>query len=204
LREREQRKKLRSRQAAIYHYGSGGREGFLLPAYIYRIGGAETKAQIPIRICGRRHLVEEGKGTDPAGLDLRENREGDPENEDVLGTRRRRETEEGCGLVASVPYVRVCSRLLVVEEERKKNARRAVDAAAIRRYCTARWELFFFLGLSSRINSNKNLLYLPANEDGKNVKHYSDSSSRRGFQLNKKIVGSGWMYCKWSWTCSFN
>jgi hypothetical protein len=28
--------------------------------------------------------VEEGKGTDPAGLDLRENREGDPENEDVL------------------------------------------------------------------------------------------------------------------------
>lgn len=55
-----------------------------MPAYIYRICGAETKAQIPIRICGRRRLVEEGKGTDPAGLDLRENREGDPENEDVL------------------------------------------------------------------------------------------------------------------------
>lgn len=98
-----------------------------------------------------------GRGPDPAGLDLRENREGDPENEDVLGTRRRRETEEGCGLVASVPCVRVCSRLLVVEEEKKKTRGAQwmqLQSADIARHVGN----CFFLGLSSRINSNKNLL----------------------------------------------
>ena len=112
--------------------GSGGKR-FI--ARIYRIGEVETKAQIPIWICRRQHLMEGGLPR----LDWRENREREGDTARENGRRYKEETEEGWGLGASFLRVCVCSR----EGEKTRPARRTVDAAAPCRYCTACGISFF-------------------------------------------------------------